>query len=74
MGLLAANENIGYPETVEDVNRNDDLIKVKPSIEYKFKDYLFASIWYQLKNKASNFSDSVEYLDNKVGAQIKICF
>ena len=73
LGLLAAYENIGYPETVEDVNRNDDLIKVKPSIEYKFKDYLFASLWYQFRNKSSNF-DSVEYTDNKVGLQVKFCF
>jgi len=73
-GIFASYENMGYPETVNDINRSDDLIKVRPSIEYKFKEYLFASIWYQLKNKASNFSDSVEYLDNKVGAQIKVCF
>lgn len=73
LGLLAAYENIGYPETVEDVNRNDDLIKVKPSLEYKFKEYLFASVWYQFRNKSSNY-DGVEYSDNKVGLQVKVCF
>ena len=73
-GIFASYENMAYPETVNDINRSDDLIKVKPSIEYKFKDYLFASVWYQLRNKASNFGDAVEYLDNKVGAQIKFCF
>ena len=73
-GIFASYENMAYPETVNDINRSDDLIKVKPSIEYKFKDYLFASVWYQLRNKASNFGDVVEYLDNKVGAQIKFCF
>ena len=73
-GLLASYENMAYPERVNDVNRSDDLIKVKPSIEYKFKDNLFASIWYQLRNKTSNYADYVEYLDNKIGAQIKFCF
>lgn len=73
-GLLVAYENMAYPETVNDINRVDDLLKVKPSIEYKFKDNLFATVWYQLKNKTSNFGDVVEYLDNKVGAQIKFCF
>ena len=73
LGLLASYENIGYPETVDGLNRTDDLIKVKPSIEYKFKDYLFAGVWYQFKNKASNY-DVVEYSDNKVGIQMKLCF
>ena len=41
----------------------------------QFKDNLFATLWYQLRNKTSNYdSDNVEYLDNKVGAQIKFCF
>ncbi len=74
LGILVAYENMAYPETVNDINRVDNLIKVKPSVEYKFRDNLFASIWYQLRNKTSNFSDDVEYLDNKVGAQIKFCF
>ncbi len=74
-GILVAYENMAYPETVDDTNRVDNLIKVRPSIEYKFKDNLFATLWYQLRNKTSNYdSDNVEYLDNKVGAQIKFCF
>ena len=72
---MVAYENMAYPETVNDINRVDNLIKVRPSIEYKFKDNLFATLWYQLRNKTSNYdSDNVEYLDNKVGAQIKFCF
>ena len=73
-GILVSYENMAYPETVNDINRVDNLIKVRPSVEYKFKDNLFACVWYQLKNKTSNYSDYAEYLDNKVGAQIKFCF
>ncbi|MCR4662403.1 MAG: outer membrane beta-barrel protein [Endomicrobiaceae bacterium] len=74
-GILVAYENMGYPETVNDINRTDNLLKVRPSIDYKFKDNLLAGVWYQLRNKTSNYdSDNVEYMDNKVGAQIKFCF
>lgn len=71
--ILLSYENIGYPETVDDVNRTDNLVKVKPSVEYKFKDNLFANVWYQLKNKSSNY-DNAEYTSNKFGINVKYCF
>lgn len=71
--LYAAYENMGYPESVDNKNRNDDLLNIKPSIEYRFKEYLFGSIWYQFKDKLSNV-DSVEYVANKVGVQVKFVF
>jgi hypothetical protein len=71
--ILASYENIGYPETVNNINRTDNLFKLRPAVEYKFKDNLFASIWYQFKSKSSNF-DGAEYLNNKIGAQVKFCF
>lgn len=73
LGLLASYENLYYPKKINDVQRSDDLFKVKPSVEYKFKEYLFASIWYQLRNKTSNY-DGFKYDDNKVGMQVKLTF
>lgn len=72
-GLLASYENMSYPKKVNDIDRSDNFIKVKPSIEYKFKEYLFASLWYQFRDKSSNF-DGIEFANNKVGAQVKFCF
>lgn len=71
--IFASYENLAYPEKVDNDRRADDLVNVKPSIEYKFKEYLFASVWYKLQNKYSNF-DYVEYVDNKVGVQVKLVF
>ena len=72
-GIFAAYENMAYPRSVDSVKRADDFVKVRPSIGYKFKDNLFASVWYQLKNKTSN-CEFAEYTDNKVGVQVKYCF
>lgn len=72
-GLLVSYENMDYQEKVDGVNRYDDLIKVKPSIEYKFKDYLFAGLWYQFRNRTSNCSVA-EYVNNRAGIQLKLCF
>ena len=71
--LYASYENMSYPETVNNKDRSDNLLNIKPSIEYKFREYLFGSIWYQFKDKLSNV-DSVEYVANKVGAQVKFVF
>ncbi len=71
--LYAAYENMGYPESVNNKNRSDDLLNIKPSIEYKFREYLFGSVWYQFKDKLSNV-DTVEYVANKVGVQVKFVF
>jgi hypothetical protein len=73
VALLTSYENLAYPKKIGDVKRSDDLFKVKPSVEYKFKEYLFASLWYQFRNKSSN-CDGVEYDNNKVGAQLKFTF
>lgn len=72
-GLLASYENIDYPGKIDGINRYDDLINIKPSIEYQFKEYLFASLWYQFRNRTSNCS-AAEYANNKVGIQVKFCF
>ena len=72
-GLFVSYENIDYPGKIDGVNRYDDLINVKPSIEYQFKEYLFASLWYQFRNRTSNCS-MAEYTNNKVGIQVKLCF
>ena len=72
-GLFVSYENINYPEKIDGVNRYDDLINIKPSIEYEFKDYLFAGLWYQFRNRTSNCS-AAEYVNNRVGIQVKLCF
>ena len=72
-GLFVSYENIDYPGKIDGVNRYDDLINVKPSIEYQFKEYLFASLWYQFRNRTSNCS-LAEYTNNRVGIQVKLCF
>ncbi len=73
VALLTSYENLSYPEKIGDVDRADDLFKVKPSVEYKFRENLFASLWYQFRNKSSNY-DGAEYTNNKVGVQVKFTF
>ena len=70
---MVSYENMAYLKAVDGINRSDDFINLKPSVGYEFKENLFASVWYQLKNKTSNY-EPAEYYDNKVGVNIKFCF
>ena len=71
--IMVSYENMAYLKAVDGINRSDDFINLKPSVGYEFKENLFASVWYQLKNKTSNY-EPAEYYDNKVGVNIKFCF
>ncbi|MDD2524059.1 MAG: outer membrane beta-barrel protein [Endomicrobiaceae bacterium] len=71
--LLLAYEKMSYPISFNNVDRNDDLYRVIPSVEYNFTETLSAGVWYQFKDRQSNV-DGEEYNNNKVGANIKLHF
>lgn len=71
--LLVAYENMNYPVSVNSVERNDDLFKAVPCIEYNFTDYFSAGVWYQFRDRQSNVNTE-DYTSNKAGASIKIQF
>ena len=72
VSLLLSYENMDYPERVGNDFRVDDFYAVKPAVNYKFRDYLTAGLWYKFKTKHSNVAS--DYTDNTVGLDIKFTF
>jgi len=70
--LLLSYENMDYPNKVGNDFRVDDFYAVKPAVNYKFRDYLMAGLWYKFKTKHSNIAN--DYTDNTVGLDIKFTF
>lgn len=72
VSLLLSYENMDYPNRVDNDFRVDDFYAVKPSVSYKFKDYLIGGLWYKFKTKHSNIAE--DYTDNTVGLDVKFMF
>ena len=66
--------NLAYQKAVDNKKRKDDVYTVRPQVDYQFKDWLSAGVWYQFRKRASNVSDDLEYDSNKVGAFVKAIF
>jgi len=73
VSVLVAYENMNYPVSVNSIERNDDLFKVIPCVEYNFTDKFSAGVWYQFRDRQSNV-DNEDYTSNKAGASIKLQF
>lgn len=73
-GLTLGYENLAYAKAVAGVKRSDDVITVKPELNYQFKEWLSAGVWYQYRRRASNAGADNFYFNNKVGAFVKAIF
>lgn len=71
-GLTLGYENLSYPKTNGVVKRSDDVYTVRPELNYQFKEWLSAGVWYQYRRRNSNAG--AFYFNNRVGAFIKAIF
>ena len=76
-GLTLGYENLSYPKAnASGVKRSDDVYTIRPEVNYQFKEWLSAGIWYQYRRRTSDARDTQSwfYFNNKVGAFIKAIF
>lgn len=76
-GLTLGYENLSYPKANDSgVKRSDDVYTIRPEVNYQFKEWLSAGIWYQYRRRTSDARDTQSwfYFNNKVGAFIKAIF
>lgn len=74
LGLTLAYENMDYDRANNNgVKRNDDLYTVRPSVDYQFKEWLSAGVWYQWRTRNSNVKGA-DYDSNKAGVFVKAIF
>lgn len=71
-------EQMDYAKRVNNVKRSDDLYIVRPELDYQFKEWLSAGVWYQFRTRHSNWTDtnglSADYDSNKAGVFVKAIF
>ena len=74
-GLTLGYENLSYAKDDNNgVKRSDDVITVRPEVNYQFKEWLSAGVWYQYRRRASNAGADNFYFNNRVGAFVKAIF
>ena len=66
-------ENMDYAKRVNNVKRADDLYVVRPEVDYQFKEWLSAGVWYQFRTRNSNWNGA-DYDSNKTGVFVKAVF
>lgn len=71
--LLLGWEDMTYSREVAGTKRHDTLYTVRPQIDYLFKEWLMAGVWYQYRTRTSN-TDWAEYDNNKAGIFVKAMF
>ena len=71
--LTLAWEDMAYDKRELDKKRNDNLYTVRPQVDYLFKEWLMAGVWYQFRTRQSN-TKYFEYDNNKVGISVKALF
>lgn len=71
--LLLGWEDMDYSREVEGTKRHDTLYTVRPQIDYMFKEWLMAGVWYQYRTRTSN-TNWAEYDSNKAGVFVKAMF
>lgn len=75
LALTLGYDNLRYQKANTDgVKRSDDVYTVRPEVNYQFKEWLSAGIWYQFRKRASNAGDYNEYDSNKTGIFVKAVF
>lgn len=74
-GLTLGYENLSYAkEDASGIKRSDDVITIRPEIDYQFKEWLSAGVWYQYRRRASNAGADNFYFNNRIGAFVKAIF
>jgi len=71
--VLLGWEDMAYTRSVANVKRHDTVYTVRPQVDYLFKDWLMAGVWYQYRTRNSN-ADWAEYDNNKAGVFVKAMF
>lgn len=71
--ITLAYENMKYDYQTGGQKRDDDFIRIRPALDYKFLDWLTAGVWYQYKDRSSNIS-GIDYDNNRAGAYVKAIF
>ncbi len=66
-------ENMDYAKKVNNTKRDDNLYVVRPEVDYQFKDWLSAGVWYQFRTRHSNWT-TADYDNNKAGVFVKAIF
>lgn len=74
-GLTLGYENLSYAkEDNNGIKRADDVFTIRPEVNYQFKEWLSAGVWYQYRRRASNAGASNFYFNNRIGAFVKAIF
>ena len=63
-------DNMAYPKGDK---RKDDLFSVRPGLDYQFKDWLSAGVWYNFTTRRST-DDVAEYNRNRGGVFVRVLF
>lgn len=71
--LTLAWENMDYDKRVATTKRDDNLYIVRPQVDYQFKEWLSAGVWYQFRTRRSNWTGA-DYDSNKAGIFAKATF
>lgn len=71
--MTLAWENMDYDKKVGDTKRDDNLYVIRPQLDYQFKEWLSAGVWYQFRTRHSNFK-GFDYDSNKAGVFVKAAF
>ncbi len=66
-------ENMAYDRYEGNTKRNDDLYTIRPALDYQFKDWLSAGVWYQFRTRQSN-TNPFDYNRNQAGIYAKALF
>lgn len=66
-------EDMAYSRNVGGTKRNDDLYTIRPAVDYQFKEWLSAGVWYQFRTRQSN-TNGADYDNNKGGVFVKAFF
>jgi len=71
--LTLAWENMDYSREFNGTKRADDLYTIRPQVDYQFKEWLSAGVWYQFRTRSSDVNWA-EYDSNKGGVFVKALF
>lgn len=66
-------DQMHYDHYVSGMKRADDLFLVRPGVDYQFKDWLTAGVWYQFRARHSTLNEA-EYENNKAGVFVRALF
>ena len=66
-------DQMHYDTYVDGTKRTDDVFLVRPGVDYQFKDWLSAGVWYQFRARHSNVN-LAQYENNKAGVFVRALF